>query len=151
MINRYAMPLYNAYRLKALFDENKLQVFPGFVDVHFDENKGKFLMKVGDSLNCMVDKLINSTGSSSHLEQMECTLIDNLLNKKYISKYPIGGALINERTMRVVSPQGGEGIYALGHIVNGLLLDVNAVWFNVRTAATLSKDILFNLRDGRIS
>lgn len=151
MINRHAMPLHNAYRLKSLIKERRLEIIPEFADVSFDEKADKFHMKLASSEVKQVDKLINSTGSSSHLEQMECTLLDNLLKKKYISKYPIGGALINERTMRVVSPQGGEGIYALGHIVNGLLLDVNAVWFNVRTAATLSKDILFNLRDGRIS
>ncbi|MEX2591968.1 MAG: FAD/NAD(P)-binding protein [Anditalea sp.] len=151
MINRHAMPLYNAYRLQSLFNEEKLEVFPEFLEVDFEKRSEKFTMRLGNSENRLVDKLINSTGSSSHLGQMGRTLIDNMMKKEYLSGYPIGGALINERTMQVVSPKGGEGIYALGHIVNGLLLDVNAVWFNVRTAATLSKDIIFKIKNGRFS
>lgn len=151
MINRHAMPLHNAYRLRSLFEKGILQVIPDFQDVSFDEKTNKFLMKQRSSEVIAVDKLINSTGSSSHLEQMNCTLINNMVKKSYLTSYPIGGAVINDRTMRVVSPQGGEGIYALGHVVNGMLLDVNAVWFNVRTAGIICKDILFNIKDGNFS
>lgn len=148
MLNRHAMPLHNAYRLRSLFNDGILKVIPDFREVSFDEQTERFAMKQGSSDVVYVDKLINSTGSSSHLEQMNCPLIDNMVKKSYLSPYPVGGAIINERTMRVVSPRGGEGIYALGHVVNGLLLDVNAVWFNVRTASVLCKDILFNIRNG---
>lgn len=150
MINRHAMPLINAYRLRSLFKESKLRVYSGLKEVDFNENEKSFFLSLEDSQNLAVDKLINSTGSSSHVEAMECTLLNNLLKKEYLSTYPVGGALINELTMQTISSQGGDGIYALGHLVNGMKLDVNAVWFNVRTAATLSQDIITKIRNGRI-
>src|SRR5690606_14149988 len=128
-----------------------LSVYPGLLTVEFESHSGRFLLKLEENENRVVDKLINSTGSSSRLSQMDCKLIDNLLKKKYLTEYPVGGTLINERTMQTISPEGGEGIYALGHIVNGMLLDVNAVWFNVRTAATLTKEILCKIQNGCIS
>src|SRR5690606_799355 len=125
MINRHAMPLINAYRLRSLFKEDKLKVYSGLKEVDFNKKENTFLLSLEDSQNQAVDKLINSTGSSSHVEAMECTLLDNLLKKEYLSTYPVGGALINELTMQTISPKGGEGIYALGHLVNGMMLDVN--------------------------
>lgn len=151
MMNRHAMPLYNAYRLQALVKEKRLKIFSGLKDVEFNERDRIFSLTLEGSKEKKVDKLINATGSSSDLAKMECRLLDNLLKKKFLHSYPVGGALINEQTMQTVSSDGGEGIYALGHLVNGLLLDVNSVWFNVRTAAVLCENILFKLKNGRIS
>lgn len=145
MINRHAMPLYNAYRLRTLFDEGVLEVVSHLSGVDYGHSAGKFQIQIKESEYQRVDKLINATGSASDLTQMNYRLIDNLMARGYLSAYPPGGALINERTMQAVSPEGGDGIYALGHIVNGMMLDTNAVWFNVRTAATLSKDIIARL------
>ncbi len=151
MINRHAMPLYNAYRLNNLFEMNKLAVLSGLSAVNFHQELEKFVLKSGSSGPHAADVLINATGSSSRLTQMECRLLDNLLERQYLTEYPIGGAWINERTMQVVSPHGGGGIYALGHLVNGMMLDVNSVWFNVRTAAILSSDILAKIKYGSSS
>ncbi len=151
MMNRHAMPLYNAYRLQALFKEKRLKVFPGLEEVEFNTKDRSFTLTLDDSSQHIVDKLINATGTSSHLAKMECKLLDNLLKKGYLSSYPVGGALIDELTMQAISPKGGKGIYALGHLVNGVLLDVNAVWYNVRTAANLCEHLLSHIKNGRIS
>ena len=151
MAYRHAMPLYNAYRLRTLFETKQLQVLPGLEEVEFDGERRVFTMRLEDSVSERVDKLINATGSPSHLEKMGCPLIDRLLEKKYLLPYPAGGTLIDELTMQAVSTKGGEGIYALGHLVNGMLLDVNAVWYNVRTAATLCAHLLSKITNGRIS
>ena len=151
MINRHAMPLYNAYRLQALFEEKRLKVYPGLKGVEFNNINQNFTLTLEESEEHQLDKLINATGSSSQLEKMDCELVENLLKKGYLTSYPVGGALIDGLTMQTISPKGGEGIYALGHLVNGIMLDVNAVWFNVRTAAILCESILSKLENGRIS
>ncbi|MAN26198.1 MULTISPECIES: hypothetical protein [Mesonia] len=56
------------------------------------------------------------------------------------------GIYVDERTMHVVTPQKDLPMYALGHINNGMLLDVNSVWFNVKTAMIAAKDILFKIQ-----
>lgn len=150
MAYRHAMPLYNAYRLKALFETKQLHVLPGLEGVEFDEEHRAFNMKLEDSAPKQVDKLINATGSPSHLEKMGSPLIDRLLERRYLCPYPAGGALIDRLTMQTISPMGGESIYALGHLTNGMLLDVNAVWYNVRTAATLCEHLLSRIKYGSI-
>jgi uncharacterized NAD(P)/FAD-binding protein YdhS len=151
MAYRHAMPLYNAYRLKALFVTKQLKVFPGLEGVEFDEQRRVFNMKLEVSVSKTLDKLINATGSPSHLEEMGCPLVDRLLEKRYLRPYPAGGALIDALTMQTISPKGGEGIYAMGHLVNGMLLGVNSVWYNVRTAATLCQHLISKIKYGCIS
>ena len=151
MLNRHAMPLHNAYRLQALFKEKRLKVFPGLKEVEFNQKSREFNLTLEDTETVTVDTLINATGSPSHLSDMGFPLVDNLLNKEYLSSYPVGGTLIDELTMQTISPKGGRGIYAIGHLVNGMLLDVNAVWFNVRTAATLCDHLLSKIKNGRFS
>ena len=77
---------------------------------------------------------------------MENALIQNLLKRETIIPHEIGGIYIDERTMRVVTPQQDLPLYALGHINNGMLLDVNSVWFNVKTSMIAAKDILFKIQ-----
>ncbi|MCC5920855.1 MAG: FAD/NAD(P)-binding protein [Cyclobacteriaceae bacterium] len=145
--NRHAMPLPNAKRLQKLFHEGRLRVMPFFERVekldegfkmHFQEDKNQ------DSQS--VDLLINATGSPSQLSLMDDPLIQSMLEKKIVEEYPVGGALVNYRTLQVMAPQSGNGLFATGHLVNGILMDVNAVWFNVRTIETLVEELLFKLR-----
>lgn len=151
MLNRHAMPLHNAYRLQALFKEKRLKVFSGLKEVEFIRRSRKFNLALEDREAIAVDILINATGSPSQLSDMGFPLVDNLLKKEYLSSHPVGGTLIDELTMQTISPKGGDGIYAIGHLANGMLLDVNSVWFNVRTASVLCKHILSKIENGRIS
>jgi len=74
-----------------------------------------------------------------------------MVRKGLIDPYEGGGALINELTMEVLNSKSISGIYATGHMVNGMLLDVNAVWYNVRSISSLTKDIMFKVRYGKDS
>src|SRR5690606_36945900 len=65
MINRHAMPLYNAYRLQALFEEKRLKVYPGLKGVEFNNINQNFTLTLEESEEHQLDKLINATGSSS--------------------------------------------------------------------------------------
>ncbi|MGS2764238.1 FAD/NAD(P)-binding protein [Sinomicrobium sp. M5D2P9] len=150
-INRHAMPLYNAKRVAELLREGKLEVIPENEKVEFNEKKKQFRVSTSRSGIHYADRLVNATGSAGKLEEMDNILLENLLNKKYLQPHPLGGAVINPHTMQCVSEKGGEHIYGVGHLVNGILIDVNAVWFNVKTIARLATKIIFKITgDGRI-
>ncbi|HIB37098.1 FAD/NAD(P)-binding protein [Mesonia sp.] len=144
-INRHAMPLHNAYKLKKLMEKDQLEVIGDFKEVNYLEDEG-FEIKLNSGDKFKVDKLVNATGTPSEVESMENTLIQDLLQEKLIIPYEVGGIYIDERTMRVVTPQKDLPIYALGHINNGMLLDVNSVWFNVKSSMIAAKDILFKIQ-----
>jgi len=145
-VNRHGMPLANAKKLAELFESGTLNVFANVGDISHQEDG--FDISYGESENQRVDKLINATGSPSKLEAMDCSLTSNMVRKGLIKPYEGGGALINELTMEVLNKKSIPGIYATGHLVNGILLDVNAVWYNVRSIASLTKDIIFKVRYG---
>ncbi|NHE57502.1 FAD/NAD(P)-binding protein [Cyclobacterium plantarum] len=148
-INRHGMPLHNAYKLKRAFDMGKLKVIPFFENLEEDRGEGaNFIMKTVSGASYEVGLLINATGSPGALDQMGNALITYLLEKKLIRSHPVGGAVVNPRTMQLFSPAGGNGIFAVGHLVNGMLMDVNAVWFNVKTVRNLTQEILFRILDG---
>ncbi|AGA77282.1 FAD/NAD(P)-binding protein [Echinicola vietnamensis] len=146
-INRHPMPLHNAKKLRKLFDQGQLEVCAMKDGDAVSYQQGTFGIKTSQKERVTVDFLVNATGSSSALAQMESPLIHKLLERNYIQPYEVGGAVLNERTMQVISPKGGEGIYAVGHIANGILMDVNAVWYNVKTIGTLARDIIFRLAE----
>lgn len=151
MINRHAMPLHNAKRIAALIREGKLGVIAENEKVEFNDKKRQFGVETSKNGTHYVDRLVNATGSAGKLEEMDNILLENLLNKKYLQPYPLGGAVINPHTMQCISEKGGEHIYGVGHLVNGMLIDVNAMWFNVKTIARLAGELIFKITgDGRI-
>ncbi len=150
-VNRHGMPLPNARKLQTLFQQGKLRVVPFFEDVHFEGKQGDFIMKIKGADPEKVQLLINATGSPSMLNQMESPLLANLVDRGYASAYQAGGLKVNEQTFQIISPKGGEGIYGLGHILNGQLMDVNAVWFNVKSVSNMVKALTDRLLHGDIS
>lgn len=142
-ITRHAIPLHNAKRLAKLMKEGQLEIIPQNNEVSFIQEKNHFKITTGKDGIFEVKKLINATGSAAKLEEMQNILVENLLKKDYLKPHPIGGTVINPHTMQCISEKGGEHIYAVGHLVNGMLMDVNAVWFNVKTIARLASEIIF--------
>ncbi|WBL24042.1 FAD/NAD(P)-binding protein [Zunongwangia sp. HGR-M22] len=142
-ITRHAIPLYNARRLSKLLKEGKLDIISQNKKVEFIKDKNCFSIATGLDGVFELDKLVNATGSAGRLEEMDNVLVQNLLKKKYLKPHPIGGAVINPHTMQCISEAGGEHIYGVGHLINGMLMDVNAVWFNVKTIARLASEIIF--------
>nr|MBI1230530.1 hypothetical protein [Cytophagales bacterium] len=148
-VTRYGMPLINARRLADLFQKGKLEVNFPMRDVTFDETKQRFLLQFADVWCDEREFLINATGPSKNVEKMQSVLIQNLLKKGIIEAYPVGGIVVDPSKMEVISSKERvKNLYAVGHICNGLLLDVNAVWFNVQCIATLSEHIVKKLQHG---
>ena len=142
-ITRHAIPLHNAKRLAKLMKEGQLQIIPQNNKIEFLDDENCFEITTGNDGVFKIDKLVNATGSAGKLEQMDNILVQNLLKKDYLKPHPIGGTVINPHTMQCISENGGTHIYAVGHLVNGMLMDVNAVWFNVKTIARLASEIIF--------
>ncbi|RAV29374.1 FAD/NAD(P)-binding protein [Sinomicrobium soli] len=148
--NRHAMPLYNARKIAALLREGTLEVVAENEKVEFDRGSRQFRIHTASGRTHNADKLVNATGSAGKLEEMDNILLENLLKKKYLQPHPLGGAVIDPHTMQCISEKGGTHIYGVGHLVNGMLMDVNAVWFNVRTIARMATGIISKItRNGR--
>lgn len=144
-INRHCMPMINATRIEKLFDSGQLRVVSDLDDVSYDDKEKKFVLSYQDKSD-KVGYLINATGPASAVKDMKSDLIKQLAADELIEPDPIGGIKINAQTMQVVQKNKAiPNFYALGHIVNGQLLDVNAVWFNVKTIGNLSHHLIQSL------
>jgi uncharacterized NAD(P)/FAD-binding protein YdhS len=144
-INRHCMPMINATRIEKLFDSGQLRVVSDLDDVSYDDKEKKFVLSYQDKSD-KVGYLINATGPASAVKDMKSDLIKQLAADELIEPDPIGGIKINAQTMQVVQKNKSiPNFYALGHIVNGQLLDVNAVWFNVKTIGNLSHHLIQSL------
>ncbi|KQS33949.1 FAD/NAD(P)-binding protein [Dyadobacter sp. Leaf189] len=140
--NRHGMPLVNAERVCKLFDNQQLSVESDLEEVKYIDEKEGFELRFGDQVN-FTKYLINATGPASAVKAMKSDLVKNLAEGKLIEPEPVGGIRMDTQTMQVVtSGKPVPHFYVLGHLCNGLLLDVNAVWFNVRTIGSLSQHIL---------
>ena len=151
-VTRYGMPLVNAHRLSELFKSGKLEVNSPMHDVSYDRDKKKFIFKYGDGKKHEGAFLINATGPAKNVEKMDSTLLQNLLKSGVIEAHPVGGIKVDPDHMEIISSKTThKNLYAAGHICNGVLLDVNAVWFNVKSIATLCKHITKKIKNGEVS
>ena len=143
--NRHCMPLVNAERIDKLFSSNQLNVFANLTDVEYDDESGKFRL-IHDDQASTEKYLINATGPASAVKDMKSELMQNLAEAGLVESEKTGGIKIHTETMQVMKKgKTCHNFYALGHITNGLLLDVNAVWFNVKTIGNLSRHLINNL------
>lgn len=141
-VNRHCMPIVNAKRIEKLFDGGQLQVIPNLKDVVFDETDETFVLTCKKKTT-KEKYLINATGPASGVKDMKSDLIQNLAKRNLIEPEKAGGIKINTQTMQIINEgKSCPNFYALGHLANGLLLDVNAVWYNVRTIGNLSQHII---------
>lgn len=151
-VTRYGMPLVNAHRLSELFKKKKLEVNSPMNNVSYDTEKKKFILQYGDGKKHEGEYLINATGPAKNVEEMKSALLQNLLKSGVIEPHPVGGIKVDPDYMEVISSKTPhKNLYAAGHICNGMLLDVNAVWFNVKSIATLCKHITKKMKNGDFS
>ncbi|MDT0644759.1 FAD/NAD(P)-binding protein [Zunongwangia sp. F363] len=145
--NRHAMPLHNAKKLLSLLESGQLKVIPQNRNIKYDEEEQVFKIQTAKGEVAQVKNLINATGTSSSLRGMDNDLVHALADKGYLKPYPAGGAVINPHSMQVISKEAGNNLYAVGHLANGILLDVDAMWFNVRTISRLVNEIIFKVKE----
>jgi uncharacterized NAD(P)/FAD-binding protein YdhS len=141
-INRHAMPIQNAEKLQKLLKSGKLKVVSCVSKAKAVRDGEAFELKSDAGQKFEVDLLINATGSPSGLEQMDLKLVNSMLQKKMLLPYKAGGAVISSKTMQSVAPHAGSDLYVTGHLANGMLMDVNAVWFNVQMISKMTEEIV---------
>ena len=144
-INRHCMPLVNANRIQKLFDSGQLHVMSDLENVVYDDKEKAFVLSFQNKED-RFKYVINATGPASAVKDMKSQLVRNLAKSGLVEPEDTGGIKINTQTMQVV--REGKSIsnfYAIGHLTNGLLLDVNAVWFNVKMIGHLSHHLIHNL------
>ncbi|KAA0992188.1 FAD/NAD(P)-binding protein [Dyadobacter aurulentus] len=141
-ISRHCMPLVNAERIDQLFESRQLKVIPGLKEVAYDEKQEGFVMSCENGPPSFEKYLINATGPASSVKMMKSELMQHLAKDGLVEAEDAGGIKINTETMQVIAGKKVyPNFYAVGHITNGLLLDVNAVWFNVKMIGNLSRHL----------
>ncbi|MBE9463861.1 FAD/NAD(P)-binding protein [Dyadobacter subterraneus] len=144
-INRHCMPMVNALRIEKLFNSGQLDVVSALDDVSYDKSNQNFILSYQNKSD-KFEYLINATGPAAAVKDMKSDLIQNLAQSGLIEPEKTGGVKINTETMQLI--QKGKSVpnfYALGHLANGRLLDVNAVWFNVKTIGNLSHHLIHTI------
>jgi uncharacterized NAD(P)/FAD-binding protein YdhS len=145
-IHRHGMPLINAQRLDKLFDKKQLNVVAGMKEVTYNEKEERFILVSKEQTN-KEQYLINATGPAAALKSMKSELMQNLASSGLIEANKTGGINIDTETMQIITDGDTcQNFYALGHITNGLLLDVNAVWFNVKTIGNLCHHVVNHIK-----
>lgn len=142
-INRHAMPIENAIKIKALLHSGQLKILGDADNIIYDD--GLFLLKKEDGEVHEADYVINASGPAAMIDQMvDQPLLRYLLKKRYIEAYAAGGMRADMHNMRVLtsSRKKPSPFYVLGHQLSGMQLDVNSLWFNVEQADLLTDDLL---------
>ena len=144
-ITRHCMPLINALRLRTFFEQEQLEVIGQSQDFAYDEENKEFVITTAGGEH-RVSHLVNATGTATKLEQMKMPLTDALQEKSLVVAHPSGGVRANRRTLRLTVPDHPDALlYGVGQLLNGELLDTNAVWFNVESVERMVQDIVYEL------
>ncbi len=98
----------------------------------------------GETLHTPI--VINTTGTATRLKDMQELLVEQLVGRGWLRPHPAGGAWADRATCRIDS--GGDDaprLYGMGQLINGVVRDTNAVWFNVGCCARAIDNILHRL------
>lgn len=143
-INRHAMPLENGIKIMNLLKSGQLRVVSDSQNVQHDDKSKKFMLNAKNQEDIRVDYVINATGPSVQIKDMEdIPLLPAMLKRGLLKPHPAGGILADLNTMQVETACGYEiPVYALGHLLIGMQHDINAVWFNVARANEMTDAIV---------
>ncbi|MDO0994668.1 FAD/NAD(P)-binding protein [Staphylococcus borealis] len=122
-LNSNPMPPRTAELIIKLIRNQSLIIKRGLEDIkHTDDG---YLLKFKDERQPKpYDVIINSTGSKTHLSDLddEDQLILNLQNRQIVQPHPMGGIQIIPETNQVISPRYGtlNNMIAIGQVTNGV-------------------------------
>lgn len=149
-INRHAIPLQNAEKLRDLLRSGQVSVTAHSQEVTWNEAESRFDLHTEDGQDDTADYLINATGPATALEKMPIPLLQDLHQKGHLEPYAPGGVRADVRTMQLVVPNRTDApLYGIGHLLVGELFDTNSVWFNVAQIDLMTNAILQRLDYGR--
>ncbi|WP_326008371.1 FAD/NAD(P)-binding protein [Staphylococcus haemolyticus] len=122
-LNSNPMPPCTAELIIDLINNQSLIVKRGLEDITYKDNH--YLLKFNnDDDDYLYDVIINTTGSKTHLSDLdeEDQLILNLQNRQIVQPHPMGGIQIIPETNQVISPRYGtlNNMIAIGQVTNGV-------------------------------
>ncbi|UHG92701.1 FAD/NAD(P)-binding protein [Spirosoma oryzicola] len=149
-INRHAIPLQNAYKLRDLLASGQVTVTAYSDEVTWDDKTRRFTMTTEKGFTDEADYVINATGPATKAEKMLVPVLERLLKKNQLVPCEAGGVQADVNTMQLYVPNMGDApAYGIGHLLVGELFDTNSVWFNVARIDPLTQSIIKRIQHER--
>lgn len=149
-INRHAMPLQNAKKLRDLLASGQLTVTAYSDKVEWNDAKREYTLTTETGYTDTADYVINATGPATKADKMLVPILQKLVDKAQLVPCEAGGFQADVNTMQLyVSDVTDAPAYGIGHVLVGELFDTNAVWFNVERVDPLTHAIIKRLQHER--
>jgi uncharacterized NAD(P)/FAD-binding protein YdhS len=149
-INRHAIPLQNALKLRQLLASGQLTVTAYSDEVVWNDEKKRYVLTTEKDYTDEVEYVINATGPAMEVAKMDVPILQQMLKKGYLLPCDAGGVQADVNTMQICVPgQTDAPVYGIGHVLVGELFDTNAVWFNVDQVDPMTTSILKQLTHER--
>jgi uncharacterized NAD(P)/FAD-binding protein YdhS len=96
-----AFPIQNAKKILALLKKGQLEIRGGLQSIKFNPQDQIFEILLNDNKSLKANYLINGIGAGHDITKIDSQLLKNLLAKKLVIPYPIGGIDIDFKTLNV--------------------------------------------------
>lgn len=140
--NRSPLPLESAEILIKAKNDNRLSMVEGVKDIK-KNGKFKLILKDGSEYEKEYDYVINATGLDVYMRKTEEVnpLLEQILDKRYVSIYEYGGLAVVPETMSIISPLYGtlDNIHGHGILAVGVQYRNNSTMMIQMTAHKLIK------------
>lgn len=149
----YPCPLPNGEKLQRWLKSGWLTVEGGLLDVKYDiaRRRFEFALEGGRRLNSRW--VINATGQSYDIENLQSPLIRDLVRRGMMSKHRLGGARVEPATGRLIDDRDrvNPKLYLVGSLAKGELFFTNSISENAKCAKRAVRAALNHIREQRIS
>ena len=151
MSYRHAIPIQNANKILGYLEEGTLKIFSGLQSITFDEEMPCYKIGFTDRNqkegSITANYLINSTGSSRHVDGENHTLLKNLLEKKILLKNTLGGVKVSFQTLSPLNEKNQDlrKFYIIGGLTCGDFFYTNALEKIAMQAQLVSSQIVENM------
>ncbi|EKD72818.1 MAG: hypothetical protein ACD_45C00578G0005 [uncultured bacterium] len=145
---RVGIPRKNAEKILNLLEKNQLSIIRTKSIPSYQDESGKFLIKCLENNTAIhIDYLVNATGAPLKVEDMESSLISNVLLSGLVMAHEFGGIEVDFSTSAVINNHGKvvDNLYAIGSITSGVYFFTSVLALNIKHAFQISQKVVENI------
>lgn len=136
---RHSIPLLNAKKMYLLMKKKKVVMLYGFKSVEYDAKRNIFSVihcKNNEVRNVALKYLINSTGTGFDINQIQSTLLQNMVKTGEITQHPCGGVDVDFHTSQTIKKTRikSKKLFFIGPLTRGVHFYTNAIDMNALAA-----------------
>ncbi len=145
---RVGIPKQNAIKILKFIESGQVSIVGTKRSPVYDDTEKLFVVEEsGQGSLIKVKFLVNATGSPVNVDDMQSTLINNMIQRGLVRKHEHGGIYVDFSSATVIDNNGNHvnKLYAIGVITSGVYFFTSVLALNIKHSFMVSNQIISDI------